>query len=363
MGSAVPNGRRGQWLRAPLLLLGAVAGTLLALECGVRAASRVSEARSLASARARQPDARGEVELGDLVRPHPDPDLIYELRPGLSTQFRGARVRTDSHGFRGPEPAAERGPDAARIFGIGDSVMFGWGVPEEATFLARLAARLNAEHPARRWEAINAAVPGYNTVMEVATLREKGLRLAPDLVVIDYVQNDVFLPHFLLEREDWWDPRRSFLAELVARRLDAGPWLPAAHLREASPWWGQRQPDRVPARHAHLVGWDAYARALDELAALAREHGFEVVVSCASGDLLGRARKRIERHGFPIANPRPAQERLLASLGNPPRWRSPLAQSQEDPHPTALAHQLAADALHDALVASGALARLEAGAR
>jgi hypothetical protein len=35
-----------------------------------------------------------------------------------------------------------------------------------------LERRLNGEMGAARWEIVNTAVPGYNPVMEVATLRE-----------------------------------------------------------------------------------------------------------------------------------------------------------------------------------------------
>jgi lysophospholipase L1-like esterase len=339
------------------LALAGLAAALLALECGVRVAGSLADARELARARARAAAPPGaEAELGDLIRPSSDPRIVYELIPGLATQFRGAALATSSQGLRDREYPVERPPGSVRIVGIGDSVMFGWGVPEEATFLARLEARLNAEHPARRWEVINAAVPGYNAVMEVASLREKGLRFQPDVVVMDFVHNDINLPNFLLLPDDWWTPRRSYLVELVRRRLSAQPWLRGSRFVHTSPWARERDPDRVPPAYRDHVGWGAYKRALAELAELSRAHGFEVFVSGAAGPLSVYARQRIEPHGFRIVDDRAAMAR---SGGEGADVASLRVLSADDPHPSPLGHQLTADALYGELVASGTVARLE----
>ena len=41
---------------------------------------------------------------------------------------------------------------------------------------------------------MNTGVPGYNTYMEVAALKQKWLFYEPALVVIDFVGNDLDLP-------------------------------------------------------------------------------------------------------------------------------------------------------------------------
>ena len=63
-----------------------------------------------------------------------------------------------------------------------------------------LVILLNAAYPQKTWEIINTGVPGYNTVMEVATMRAKGLALEPDIVILNVVTNDLNLPTRLLKR-------------------------------------------------------------------------------------------------------------------------------------------------------------------
>ena len=75
-------------------------------------------------------------------------------------------VHTSSQGFRDREYAAAKASGSYRVLGVGDSLMFGWGVDEGRDYLSVLERRLEREHPERSWEVINTAVPGYNTVME-----------------------------------------------------------------------------------------------------------------------------------------------------------------------------------------------------
>ena len=50
--------------------------------------------------------------------------------------------------------------------------MFGQGIEADDTYLVRLGERLERNVPERGWEIVNTAVPGYNTVMEVLSLRK-----------------------------------------------------------------------------------------------------------------------------------------------------------------------------------------------
>ena len=53
--------------------------------------------------------------------------------------------------------------------------------------LLQLVALLRERHPERRWDWVNTGVPGYNTAMQVATLRERALVFEPDLVLLSLV--------------------------------------------------------------------------------------------------------------------------------------------------------------------------------
>jgi len=152
------------------------------------------------------PSSSGErksTNLGDLVLPHVDDQIIYILKPDLNLKFMRANVRTNSFGMRGPEYTLEKGIDTYRIILLGDSFAFGWGVEENESFASVLETNLNAVfkgHP--KIEILNLAVPGYSTFQEVRLFMEKGLCFSPDAVLLYFVENDFGLPFFVQDIRD-----------------------------------------------------------------------------------------------------------------------------------------------------------------
>ncbi|MEZ5331132.1 MAG: SGNH/GDSL hydrolase family protein [Thermoanaerobaculia bacterium] len=217
-----------------------------------------------------------QAALGDVVRPSSLPDLIYELRPDLDTCFYGARVRTDAAGVRTDRALVRpKPPDVYRIVLLGDSQAFGQGVELSDTFGELVAADL-ARRSGRTVEVVNLGVDGYNTVQEAATLRHKGLAYEPDCVTVLFVGNDLELPAFLqAPRPDRAvDPRRSFLLEGLAslrralsRRTRSDPFEPLT----------APDPSSVPEEYRHMVGVDAYRRALASMARMVRPLGIPLV--------------------------------------------------------------------------------------
>ncbi|MGH7151859.1 MAG: SGNH/GDSL hydrolase family protein [Planctomycetota bacterium] len=121
----------------------------------------------------------------------------WNLRPG----FRGRgpalphvpldyEVRVNSLGFRGKEFRTEKQPGVFRYVALGDSVTFGFGVREEDLFSARVAADLAAEAHPRRFEAVNAGVPGFSSLQGLRHLEARVLPLRPDLVSVFFGWND-----------------------------------------------------------------------------------------------------------------------------------------------------------------------------
>lgn len=98
----------------------------------------------------------------------------------------GVPVAFNSLGLRDAERSPAPEPGTVRILALGDSVTFGMGVPEADTSPRRLESLLNAA-PGPRVEVRNMGTPGYNTLQELAQLREVGLGLRPDLVVVGYL--------------------------------------------------------------------------------------------------------------------------------------------------------------------------------
>ncbi|RJP31054.1 MAG: SGNH/GDSL hydrolase family protein [Candidatus Omnitrophota bacterium] len=113
------------------------------------------------------------------------------LKSGAHFMATGADVRINSLGFRGREYTWEKPPGARRIVALGDSFTFGAGAEEDVIFTTRLERELNAEGKEPLFEVLNLGVVDYNTDDELALLKELGVSLAPDLVLLFYVMNDI----------------------------------------------------------------------------------------------------------------------------------------------------------------------------
>jgi hypothetical protein len=113
-----------------------------------------------------------------------DPRYGVRLRPDASTRVRSRNgtitpIATNALGFRGPEwPSSP--PTAERVLLLGDSQVFGFGVPHEHTFGARLAAQTGAE-------VLNAAVPSWGPAEFQQAVIDLAPRFRPTTVI--YVAN------------------------------------------------------------------------------------------------------------------------------------------------------------------------------
>lgn len=115
-------------------------------------------------------------------------------------------VRTNSLGLRGAEVSPAKPVDVFRIVVVGDSIVEAAQVMEEQTFAQRLERSLNSSSPSRRVEVLNAGVGGWGTGQEMLYLRQEGLRLQPDLVLLVlYSGNDIANNSSKLERQDVLD--------------------------------------------------------------------------------------------------------------------------------------------------------------
>jgi len=336
--------------------------TLLLLEAGLRVYAhmrqRASEVawQNLGAPRL-PPVQRGNVTLPQLIRPSANPKVIYELIPNQSVQFLDQQVTVSALGFRGPAVAPVKPRDTKRIVGLGDSLMFGWGVGDTEYYLALIAERLANQAPRRPVEVINSAVPGYNTVMEVETLKERLLQFMPDVVIIEYVDNDLDLPNFLDRPPSPVSVDRLFLHDWIAARLAGRVWDPVHRLAIAprDPFRERRfegNPDRVPTQYRALVGIEAYRTAMAELQALGVAQHFAVVVFSRAQfpDDIAAVCNAL---GLPMVSAWPALERYLTEHGGGRYEESALALSANDPHPSALGHRLMADVLFDYLEQTG----------
>jgi hypothetical protein len=238
------SGRKAVLFKATLVLTPFLVVVLVAEGCLRLSAARVQQKNreALAALYAdRDQLLTGMLELPELLCASEYPRVIYRLRSGLNAVFRRGRVSTDENGSREPAPPPEKAAGTFRIVGLGDSSMFGWGVDDDETYLTRLTQRLTEHFSPVRWEALNTVVPGYNTVMEVETLRRRALHYGPDLVLVHYVGNDRRLPYFLAEASE----------STMRMRCHLWTWLRTKTLRRAHPN-GDRVPQEVPAAYRDM---------------------------------------------------------------------------------------------------------------
>src|SRR5262245_24112977 len=99
------------------------------------------------------------------------PELAYE-------------VHINALGLRGAEIERTPTPGRTRILALGDSMTFGFYLAEEATWPARLEARLRAQ--GRDVEVVNGGVGGWTISAEARFLEERALALAPSRVVLAF---------------------------------------------------------------------------------------------------------------------------------------------------------------------------------
>jgi hypothetical protein len=303
--------------------------------------------------------SRGAFSLMGLVEPSEFEDMVYELKPKLDGSFRDRPVRTNSFGMRGPECTLSRPPNTFRIAGLGDSHMFGWGVGQDETYMHLVEERLNAAAAAaaggRRYELLNFAVPGYNTVMEVATYEHRAKAFAPDLVLLHFVGNDFGLPHFMQLPRGQEPGLHLYLADFLRARFappDEDPDL--AHDLHGLP---EDQRQGIRDRYERMVGQDAYEKAMARLAALTRRQRIPVVVLALGFDTeAGEIARRVSlANGFAVLDASPYLFTYLRQHGLDPAERRNRVRAfkQADGHPSALAHQVLAQVVYDELLRRG----------
>jgi len=309
---------RSEWVLAAAVVL----ASLVALEAGLRIVALLTshDLSELPPATVRS--RRGDLSLGDIIRRSDSRDLLYELRTGLRGRFMGVPVKINAHGFRGRDVADRPAPDRLRIVAIGDSMAFGWGVPEQDTFLSYMARRFRREHTAGpRLEIVNLGVPGYNTHQEVAAFATKGLAFHPDLVVVYLCGNDDQLPNFVWRR-DPFTLTRSYLFDFVHERL---PWPGSARLPPSLAHTGRNvarrtvrssDPEDVPPFFRRMVGEGAVVQGLRELDRLTRARGIPVVFAGWKSTLEERMRPVARSLGFRVVEGIPERTReFLESNG------------------------------------------------
>lgn len=164
----------------------------------------------------------GTAWLGAVTVPSGDPELMWEYRP----HARHKRIRTNNHGFRGPDVQLRKSQGEERVAFIGDSITLGYG-EEEADIFARVFEREAAALDRRREvRALNFGIDGYSAPQIARLLESKVMGFGPDHVVYAMCLNDFDFTTSAGDKVLYFrKPTSFFLAKLEhllrkARRLD-----------------------------------------------------------------------------------------------------------------------------------------------
>ncbi len=304
------------------------------------------------------PAWRPTAKPGMLMTGHPT--RLWGLAPGVNANGRGMAT-VDPVGLRAPIPLGPREGLDQRVLVLGDSTIFGHGVPDEETLPHQLGAALSARGVDA--DVINGGIPGYSTEQTRRLLDEVGWELNPSLLVIANLWSD--------NNFDLWHDRDVFHTMEVYGR---SPLARSALFRVVS-----SGVDRVRGgQGARLITWTQtsgkpdgsvrrvplpdYAANLDAMVHEARERGVGVAfLSLANKDLVLRTYDEgswdayfkaqaavAEHHGVPRVD---AGEALRDAQG-----REDLALGDlfvDELHPSGAGHRVIAEALADGLIAAG----------
>lgn len=255
----------------------------------------------------------------------------FEMVPSQRCFTFAEPVTINSAGFRGPELREGGSPDAIRVLCLGDSFTLGYGVGDDDAYPRQLERLLAELWPGQMPEVINAGVQGYATYHEIDFLKNRGLGLKPNIVVIAVYYNDLD-PR---PADDYTARYEQELREARRSLKHRAPWVYVALKNSAvatvaegvmQAGHGGERAEEMMTYAASEPGspvWKAMDKELAALARLAKEHGFFPLVvtlparfqfsdrqpkSNYPGEVLAIA----ERHGLATLDVQPVLAQSLA---------------------------------------------------
>jgi hypothetical protein len=199
-------------------------------------------------------------------------------------------------GFRGPEIPTQKAARELRVLVLGDSITWADYLPEEKGYVRQAETALQTRVPDRRFTVVNGGIGDVGTTEELDLLEERGLAVAPDLVVLAWYLNDSRPPWGFAEEmgSRGWLRRHSLLAEKSYVYFELQRWIHETgedRLRwgwaaQTLPWATRHEAFLELAVAARFdwgaawdpVSWDTLQPQFVRLKQLANKHHFKVAV-------------------------------------------------------------------------------------
>lgn len=115
---------------------------------------------------------------------HQDKSLNEEIN-----QENRANSKKHPHGFNDAVRPMEKAPGVYRVAVLGDSFVWGDGVPYEQIWSHKLERLLLTAHPGKV-EVLSWGLRGWSTLDEYTFLKQHGINYHIDLVIVGFVTND-----------------------------------------------------------------------------------------------------------------------------------------------------------------------------
>lgn len=321
-------------------------GTLVALVVG-EIVVRVMAARSLIyniemvryAKELKEPDPRGEVS--------------HVHRTNASAHLMGVDIELNSLGHRGPELVNPKSPDKKRVFVLGSSVTFGWGVPYDQVFTSVVQKRFETEHPdgAKGLEFANAGIGNYNTIAQQTLFNRQYPTVKPDLVVLHYFISD---PEPRPPARNSLILRHSFFAAYCYDRFKT-IGLAAEGKTDLFKHYSEIYDDSQPY-------WTDTLNRITAMRDLAAKDKVPMVImvipdfhNLANGtpyeSIYSKIEKGFSDRHFTTINTFPVFQKRYGGGKESELWIQP-----DDPHPNAKGHEVMAEVLYEYLSKPGAFA-------
>lgn len=208
------------------------------------------------------------------------------------------QMRFDRFGFRGPPVPASKPQDEYRVLFLGDSIIFGYLLPDGETAVDDVRRHIEARGAPRPVRCLNGGVPGYTTWQELDLLRHEGRAAEPDLLVLVFYVNDMLdmvgVEPGVVRGRRWdiglpasshWSGIVRMTGQLLAKRAQAAVaaqrvWVAPTMFEPGNPGGLRHVEDiyRDPPLPAITDAWDKVLGQLDEIASVCRSMGVDLIM-------------------------------------------------------------------------------------
>ncbi len=197
--------------------------------------------------------------------------LFWSLKPNIKQGWaEGTVVNTNSLGLRNEEISFDKPPDQFRIMCLGDSVTFGLGRAQDKTYPAQLQSLLDRNRPNKDIRVINGGVVGYSSFQILNYIRERGIKLKPDMITVCTAIGDAGINRFsdkeIFEKSDYAVGVKRLLHKLRFYRL----LIRAIQSFASHPI----EKERIVSR----VALEDYVKNLAEIIQFNKQHDIETVI-------------------------------------------------------------------------------------